>query len=153
LHSRPGRAGIFTKIGNSLQKASTRIAIGFGTDATAQPGNASLSIALETAAEELNSHATAQRRAILLLFTGQDPDLASRSQVLQSNLESANARLYPVHVPAAQGRTIRLGTPRPFPASGTSADSVLRDMTEATGDRLYLGPWDLREIVKHLKAP
>lgn len=66
-------------LARSIQKAATRIGIGFGGDVMAQPGNASLSIALETAAEELGNHATAPRRAILLLFIGQDPDLSSRS--------------------------------------------------------------------------
>ena len=46
---------------------------------------------------------------------------------------------------------IRFGISRRVPAAGRSNDAALKELAEATGGHLYLGPWDLRDVVKRLR--
>jgi hypothetical protein len=114
--------------------------------------------ALSKACNEFGERGSAERRrAVIVLFAGEDPNLSARLETLQAALSAVNARLYTVMVQRTNAFE-RPGTPRIGPSSFPMPSPVITaqlmfQLTEESGGRIYKGGWDLKKILDAARKP
>jgi hypothetical protein len=145
----------------ALQRAGIRagVAVG-GPDRTQLNSNATVDLAgaIRKACGEFGERgSTGRKRAIIVYFAGEDPNLSANLNTLQAVLGSVDARLYAVVVPRANtleptGIPRTGASPFPIPSPAITAQ-IMSQLTQESGGRIYRRNWDLREILAEARKP
>lgn len=140
-------------LASALQKAGSRVGIGFGGAQISFKGSIDIATTLDKACKEIDQNGQHKNRAILLLFGTEDPGLESHLSGLGSLLKTTGTHLYVVAINRDANQQTRRSTmsvptlPR-FP--GLTAQ-LMSDLAKRSGGQIYRGAWDLRDIVKDIR--
>jgi Mg-chelatase subunit ChlD len=148
------------KIATALQRSGTRGGVAVGGPDRGQigmSGTVDLAGALSKACDELSEHGSDRKRAIIVLFAGEDPNLSARLDTLQARLSGDDARLYAVMVQRINALESpgmpRTGASRfPMP-SAVITPRLMSELAEESGGRIYKGGWDLKKILQAARKP
>jgi hypothetical protein len=143
-------------LASALQRAGFRIGVGIGGAQIDASLTVDLVTSITKACEELKrSGLTESKRAVVVLFGSEDPELRSQLAVLKAVLTSTDTRLYAVVIDRSAneraippGRVVR--TLHPFPALTAQ---LVSELAEYSGGRIFRSAWDLREILKEIRKP
>ena len=139
-------------VASALRQAASRLAIG-------APINSVISVAvargIEQSANELERRASPdRRRAILVVFGTNDPDVSARITALRSALSSVEARLYAVVIDRTVGRPPGLppgSIGYRHPVYPVITAQLLEELAKDTGGKIYRRGWDLKEILQEIR--
>ncbi len=141
---------------SALQRAGTRVGVGLGGVQINSTWTVDLVAPIKQACRELErSELSERRRAVVVLFGSDDPELRIHLEDVKVALGAANARLYAVVIDRSAGergsppgRQVRIL--QPFP--GLTAQ-LMADLAKHSGGRIFRGGWDLKDILKELRHP
>jgi hypothetical protein len=114
--------------------------------------------ALRKACSEFSRRsASDRRRAILVFFAGEDPNLTSHLDALETTLDAVNARLYAVVVPRISApdvpKTTQSGAPVLSAPSPLMTVQLISQLAETSGGRIFRRNWDAKEILRLARRP
>jgi hypothetical protein len=133
----------------ALRHAGTRIAVGFGVT---RPDTFRLTVdlsgAIKQACREFEPDNSARRkRAVIVFFANEDPNLGTRLDSLKNALRTAEARLFGVviqRVPGPDSPCPRGLSGYPFPVMTAQ---FLSQLARDSGGRIFRRNWELRKIL------
>ena len=141
------------KLADALQKAGVRIGASLGNVAVNQGQHLDLAEALSAACLQLRESEGAQRkRAIIVVFAGDDRGLPAAAYRLKTALEASHARLFAVPVTRYMTSRSTMPPKADFPFPVVTAQ-ILSDLAEMSGGRIYRQAWDIKDIVKEATRP
>lgn len=143
-------------LASALQRAGIRVGVGLGGVQINSTWTVDLVAAIKQACQELRrSDLAERRRAVVVLFGSDDPQLRTHLEAVKAVLGAVNARLYAVVIDRSAGeresppgRQVRIF--QPFP--GLTAQ-LMSELAEHSGGRLFRRGWDLKDILKELRKP
>lgn len=98
--------------------------------------------------------ASERKRAIVVVFGTEDPNLSTHLDALKAMLSAASARLYAVAVqridPHESPLSGRTGVSYPFPVTTVQ---LMSQLAGESGGRVFQRNWDLRKILADARKP
>lgn len=145
-------------VASALRMAASRVAIGFGGAPIDAVVSVDVAQGIEQSAHQLveRGGAGGRRRAILVVFGTDDPNVSSRITSLRSILSSAKARLYVAVIDRTASRPPGLppGTiVYRHPVYPVTTAQLLEELAKDTGGLIYRRGWDLKEVLKEMRKP
>ena len=145
----------------ALQRSGARAGIivgGRGSEPLNSNPAVDLVAALKEACREFGRlESNERKRAVVVFFAGEDPNLTAQLVALGTALSMANARLYGVVVqrvdapgPPGIPRTGPAQLPAPAPLMTAR---LLSQLAEESGGRIFRRNWDLKEILAEARKP
>jgi hypothetical protein len=140
-------------VADALQKAGVRIGASLGNVTMNQGQHLDLAEALAMACLELReSEGTPRKRAIIVVFAGDDRGLPPAAYRLKTALEASHAKLFAVAVTRYMTSRSTMPPKADFPFPVATAQ-ILSDLAEMSGGRIYRQAWDIKDILKEATRP
>ena len=152
------------RVRQKLQEAGANVGVAVGMNRGA-PLNRSFTVdiadAIAKAGAELSSSPADHKRAVLVFYAGEDPNLAAQMDSLEAMLESKRIRLYGVLVyrtdmsgPPGMPQIGRPGQRRPEPIqTPVVTTQLLSRLARRSGGKNFQTNWRLSKILESARRP
>ncbi|MEX2264130.1 MAG: hypothetical protein WD696_19410 [Bryobacteraceae bacterium] len=142
------------ELADALQRAGVRVGVGMGGVQINSNLTVDLVAALKQACGEFGrDDSTERKRAVIVFFGSEDPNLSANLDTLKAALSGADARLYGIAVQRVAGRETpvdRWTRTYPFPAITAR---LMSELAEESGGKIFKSTWDLRKILAAARKP
>lgn len=144
------------KLADTLQRVSLRVGATIGNVSIAQSAPLDLAGAISEACAQFGESAVrSNRRAILVVFAGEDRNLPAAAQRLRAQLDTVDAKLFAILVTRMppQPPLGRPGSGIPVWPTPVLTTEILGHLAKGTGGRIYRQGWDLKSVLKDAMQP
>lgn len=144
------------KVADSLHRASLRVGTTVGNVSIGQIPPLDLVGAISEACAQLReSPERSNRKAIVVLYAGEDRALPAAVQRLRTQIDSVQAKLFAILVtrtPVQPRSTAPFGGV-PVLLAPVLTTEALADLAKRSGGRMYKQAWDPKEVLKEAMRP